>query len=528
MEMDSERAPWLETTWQPGRTGAMVTRMVPMGCDEARTDDARAAVEKEMQNMLQKGVFDPSPIYDWDAVRKSEPGAMVGKAKMILGVKNSEMPQTHWAYKGRLVFMGNNIRSAAGYRVDDTTEGLHGTPVGLALARMVLAVALLRDWAVQVGDVEGAYLCADLRGPPVYLRLTQALWGASGARRQAVAAKKDPCVRVRKAMYGLPRAGFDWFSHCDQVLLGLGWQRHKGIDSVCQKTDAILAVYVDDLLLAGTPHARRREWASIRKVLKMRGDPEDLSRFLGIGYKAKVAGMHTRELRASQQEYVESVVQRYDSVAAHPAGNHYAPSVNRKLRCVDPGDRADDCRSFIGALMYITRATRPDTTHAVNRLARDVTRWGRTNDADLGHLLGYLRATSDYGLTMKADVRDRKGDLRLEMWVGADHAGDEDRRSTGGWILMLIGSHGTRIAIDWASKKQVVTARSSGEAETVALNEAVSDMAGSGERSLQTAAQMAVGAKRALCAGGTPELEFLDRALGRSAPLRASVDASVC
>ena len=53
-------------------------------------------------------------------------------------------------------------------------------------------------------------------------------------------------------------------------------------------------------------------------------------------------------------------------------------------------------------------------------------------------------------------------------------------------------------------------------------------MAGSGERSMQTAAQMAVGANRALCAGGIPALEFLERALGRSVPPRVFVDASVC
>ena len=390
-------APWWMTTWQPHGTG-FVTRLVSMGSDEARTQSATAVVEKEMANMLTKGVFDPTEICDWSVVSAQHPEALVGNTKMILGVKNSELPPEQWAYKGRMVFMGNNIRGAAGHRVLDTTEGLYGTPVGLTTGRLVMAVALLRDWAVEVGDVEGAYMVAKIGGPPVYVRLTPALWAAPGARAEEVKAARDPCLRVCKAMYGLPRAGFDWFAHCDEVMMTLVWQRHHGVDSVYSKPDAILAVYVDDMLLAGTPHARRREWAALRDVLKMRGEPEALSRFLGVKYSLRTTGTHTRVLQAKQAEYVRSVVARYDDVAPFPAGKHAAPAVHRRVVSEERGGRADDCRSFVGALMYIVRATRPDATHAVNRLARNVTNWTKTDDADLEHVVGYLGTTADFGL----------------------------------------------------------------------------------------------------------------------------------
>ena len=153
----------------------LVTRQVPMGSAKASTAEAAEAIKKEMGNMLKKGVLDPSSVVDWDLVREEQRGALIGKAKMILGVKNSELPADEWQYKGRLVFMGNNIRGSSGQRVTDTADGLYGTPVSLATARLVLATALLRDWSVDVGDVEGAYLVAKLGGPPVYVRLSQAL-----------------------------------------------------------------------------------------------------------------------------------------------------------------------------------------------------------------------------------------------------------------------------------------------------------------------------------------------------------------
>ena len=49
--------------------------------------------------------------------------------------------------------------------------------------------------------------------------------------------------------------------------------------------------------------------------------------------------------------------------------------------------------------------------------------------------------------------------------------------------------------------------------------------AGSGEE-LMRAADAAVGVNRGLCAGGIPAKDFLEKALGREAPLKAYVDAS--
>ena len=504
-----------------------VTRLVPLGSPEAQTPEAQAAIRKEMANMLSKGVFDPTKVEDWSVVRGNEPEAVVGKAKMILGIKNSELQPEEWVHKGRLVYMGNNLRGAVGERVVGTTDSLYGTPISLATARYVLAVALLRDWAPEAADVDGAYLMADLGGPPVYMRLTQALWSAAGACMGAVSAARDPCLRVRKAMYGLPRAGFDWFAHIDGVLVALGWSRHSGVDSVYTKTDAVIAVYVDDILLAGTPHAKRREWAAIRGKVRLRGDPERLDRFLGVKYELHKAGKHSRTLRATQKDYTASVVRKYDEAAPHPAGCRAAPAVHRSATSEEPGERTADCRSFVGSLMYIVRATRPDATYAVNRLARSVSCWTREDDADLQQVVGYLRETIDMGLEMTVDVRDRKSEMWLELWVDSDHAGAGDRRSTGGWVLLLRGGCGTRITLDWASRKQNVVARSSGEAETVALHGAVSELHALGAGSACEAAGLAVGVNRGLCTGALPAVDFLEKTLGQKVPVRVMVDASV-
>ena len=231
----------------------LVTRVIPMGSTEARSAGATEAIKKELTNVIAKGVFDPNDIHDWGSVRRADSEAMVGSARMILARKHDELSENEWVYKGRLVFLGSNIRDASGAAVFGAPDDLYGKPTELATVRVVLAIAMLRGWSVDTGDVHGAYLNAELRGPATYVRLPSMLWAAAGVSEQARPHYKDPCIRLRRALYGLPRSGFDWLAKIDDLLTTkLGWRRMPGADSVCAKPKDFLALYVDDILLAGT------------------------------------------------------------------------------------------------------------------------------------------------------------------------------------------------------------------------------------------------------------------------------------
>ena len=377
---------------------------------------------------------------------------------------------------------------------------------------MVIAAATLRDWVVEAADVEGAYLTAPIRGDATYMRLPPHLWEAAGVPPGKLAGLKDPVVKLDRALYGLPRSGFDWFSHCDEVLTKkLGWERLSGSDSVYVKGDAVLAVYVDDIVMAGTPHARRREWKTLQEHLTLRGEPEKLDRFLGAKYDIDATSKFTRVAQVGQPEYTRKIIQQYNDAAPFPAGRRTTPAAKGDAD-TGAGQRAGDCRTFIGSLMYLSRTSRPDITYATNALARHVASWEKSHDKSLEQLMGYLNATSDARLQSTIDVRDAKGDVWLEMWVDADHAGDKDRHSTSGWVLLLKGEYGTSVPIDWGSKKQGTVARSSGEAETVALDGAIKRIAG---------------VNKGLCASSLPAMDILEKLLKKKVPLAIMVDASV-
>ena len=63
-------------------------------------------------------------------------------------------------------------------------DDLYGAPVDMGAMRAVVAAAMLRDWPIEAADVEGAYLVAELRGPPHLREATPShlgrSWRASG------------------------------------------------------------------------------------------------------------------------------------------------------------------------------------------------------------------------------------------------------------------------------------------------------------------------------------------------------------
>ena len=77
----------------------------------------------------------------------------------------------------------------------------------------------------------------------------------------------------------------------------------------------------------------------------------------------------------------------------------------------------------------------------------------------------------------------------------------------------MCGEHGISVTLDWASKKQGSVARPSGEAETVALGDAL---------------RRITGVNRGLCASGIPALDALEQMLERKLDIHVLVDATVC
>ena len=115
-------------------------------------------------------------------------------------------------------------------------------------------------------------------------------------------------------------------------------------------------------------------------------------------------------------------------------------------------------RFTIGYLLYLSRCTRPDTTHSVMVFTKSISEPGpRTMMSKLKRVLRYLKWTVSTGKTYSGDAED--GD-KLAVYVDSDNADDQDKGySTAGVVLCLAGG-----PVNWRSTKQTVAAISTFEA----------------------------------------------------------------
>ena len=123
-------------------------------------------------------------------------------------------------------------------------------------------------------------------------------------------------------------------------------------------------------------------------------------------------------------------------------------------------------KHVVGALNYLVRCTRYDIAYPVSRLSSkmsspDVGAW-----KSLLHLLGYLRATVNFRIGGQVT----RGLDAFDFYVDSDHCSDVayTTRSQTGYITFL-----NAFPVDWASRRQPVTAVSPAEAEIYAMREGV-------------------------------------------------------
>ncbi|KAG8479183.1 hypothetical protein CXB51_029026 [Gossypium anomalum] len=109
----------------------------------------------------------------------------------------------------------------------------------------------------------------------------------------------------------------------------------------------------------------------------------------------------------------------------------------------------------IGALQYIV-ITRPEIAFAVNRVCQFMQKPLDQHFKTVKHILRYLQATVDYGISFKAAYR-----LSLVGYFKANWGTDPDnKRSTTGFCVFLGGN-----PVSWGSREQEVVSHSTTEAE---------------------------------------------------------------
>ena len=121
--------------------------------------------------------------------------------------------------------------------------------------------------------------------------------------------------------------------------------------------------------------------------------------------------------------------------------------------------------------LYAARMARYDLLRPITALAKQVTKWTPRCDRMLRRLMLYIYTTLD--VAMYAWIADDPKDIEIVLYCDADFAGDRaDPRSQTGMYLTLAGPN-SNFPINAFSKKQGSTAKSTPEAEIVAVSDSL-------------------------------------------------------
>lgn len=352
-------------------------------------------------------------------------------------------------YKARLVAKGFNQQYGVDY-AETFSPVIKSTTI-----RLVLDVAVKKDWEIKQLDVNNAFLQGTLT-EEVYM-----------AQPPGFIDKDRPThvCRLRKAIYGLKQAPRAWYMELKQHLFNIGFVNSLSDASLfiyCHGTTFVyVLVYVDDIIVTGS------DKSSIDAVLTSLAerfsikDPTDLHYFLGIEATRTKQGLHLM-----QRKYIKDLLAKHNMADAKPVLTPLPTSPKLTLHGGTKLNDASEYRSVVGSLQYLA-FTRPDIAYAVNRLSQLMPQPTEDHWQAAKRVLRYLAGTSTHGIFL-----DTTSPLNLHAFSDADWAGDsDDYVSTNAYVIYL-----GKNPISWSSKKQRGVARSSTESEYRAVANAASEV----------------------------------------------------
>jgi len=358
-------------------------------------------------------------------------------------------------YRARFVARGFTQRPGSDY-----TETFSSV-VKWATVRMVGALAAVNDWEVHVVDVKTAFLRAPLE-EEVYLRQPAEL--SDGTNR---------VLRLRQALYGLKQAPRAWEQELGKFLVGQGFKRCTSDRALYVKSIPggilIVPVYVDDLMVTGTPPAAIQAFkAELRKAYETQ-DLGPISTYLGVQV---VRDRQQKTLALGLPKYISTLEKRFQQQLGSTGGasSPMVPDTMKLMRkpmeCWSPEQRAPASRELymrlMGSLMYAAITCRPDLAFSVSFLSQWSTDPKELHLECLIRVLRYLVRTKGAQLVYQG----KGASVQPCVYTDSDWGSDSDGLSRAGWTAKLAGG-----AISWYSKKLQLTATSSAEAEYKALSE---------------------------------------------------------
>ncbi|EOX92044.1 Cysteine-rich RLK (RECEPTOR-like protein kinase) 8, putative [Theobroma cacao] len=306
----------------------------------------------------------------------------------------------------------------------------------------------------QKEDIDNAFLNGDL-DEDIYMTLPQG-YQIKGEFPSNV---KLVC-KLHKSLYGLKQSSRQWNAKFTSVLLEFGFCQSLADYALFVKMTTndeilVLLVYVDDIIIASSSSNATEQ---IIEFLKSKFKLKDLGKlkyFLGLEVAQSEAG-----ISICQRKYALDLLAEYGVLGCKPITTpiDYNHRIN-KATDTDQLVNATNYRQLVGKLLYLT-FSRPDISYDVHILSQYMDKPTQSHLHVAFRVLKYIKGALGKGILLSS-----RSSLQLKAYSDSDWGGCPDtRRSVTGFCVFLGDS-----LISWKSKKQMVVARNSTEAEYRAM-----------------------------------------------------------
>lgn len=409
---------------------------IPSSVNEALDSPYRRewqdAYYREMKNLQDHNTWELVPI---------PPGLRALPCRWVLSVKydSNNRPSL---FKARLVVKGFHQREGIDY------QEIESPVASIDSIRFLIAFAASYDFKLAHIDVTGAFLNGYL-DEEVYICQPEGYIDCE---------HPDYVCKLQKSLYGLKQASLAWYTALREFLFSIGFQSsHSDSCLMIRDKDTpnfiVIAIYVDDILTAAqsTVTLERFYQELTAKFPSTYTYPPSL--FIGISIT-----MTPNCITLDQFHYIDTLLQEYD---VEQTDLVKTPG-NRGQICdhgtVYPPTNINRYRALVGALLWISRCTRPDIAFIVGWLGRF------SHAPTTAHMSVAVSALSYLSGTLWTGLKYTKGPIELIGYTDSDFAEDVSRKSTGGYVFFLRPSDSP---ISWKSKLQTLVARSVTEAEYI-------------------------------------------------------------
>ena len=317
-------------------------------------------------------------------------------------------------------------------------DNLFASTPSLVTMRLLLCMALARNWGitmgdVTMGDVSTAFLHA-LMNEEVFVWPPKEFY------------PEGNCLwRLKKAMYGLRQAPKLWQEHFAEVMTTkLGFRRCKSDPNLyCHESGRLCVLaYVDDLLVVGTDEMRKSFMSQLSEevLLKETGQLVPGSEHTFLGRRLRHNGDSIDVCMS--QKYIDATLELYGMKDAKPVATTGTVTINKTVPDTPLSPEEHKVyRTAVGKLLWLA-LVRGDIAYAVKELSRDVTAPTMQSVAKCKHLLRYLIGTKMCVLRLRPSYQLANGNCAVDInvYVDSDWAGcSKTRKSTSGSTVNVLG-----------------------------------------------------------------------------------------